>query len=117
MRLGKERPERPEDAFVEAKGDEVELDMGSIENSDHHAFAVNGGRRSDAQIDIFAANGHGDPAVLRESPLRDVELGHDLDARNDRGGQPVRRRIDGPEYAVDAVAHAQLVIHRFDVNV
>ena len=57
-------------------------------------------------------------AVLRDAALGDIELAHDLDARND-GGMPVLR--DGGhgvvEDAVDAVLDDDFLIARFDVDV
>ena len=58
-----------------------------------------------------------DAAVLRQAALGDVELRHDLDARDDRGLQPARRRLDVVQHAVDAVADLELVLERLDVDV
>jgi len=44
------------------------------------------------QIDLLAAHRHPDPPVLGQPPLGDVELGHDLQARNDGRAQTLRRR-------------------------
>ena len=41
----------------------------------------------DAQVDLAAAHGGLDAPVLRQAPLGDVELRHDLDARGDGGAQ------------------------------
>ena len=45
-----------------------------------------------AQIDRMAADVQLDPPVLRQPPLGDIEIRHDLDARGDREGQMPRRR-------------------------
>ena len=66
---------------------------------------------------VRAAHGELDAAVLRQPPLGDVELRHDLDARDDRRGEPAGRRLDLVQHAVDAVADAQLVLERLDVDV
>ena len=58
-----------------------------------------------------------DPAVLRKAPLRDVELGHHLDARGDRVAHRRRRRQCMLQHAVDAVPDPQLVLVRLDVDV
>ena len=49
--------------------------------------------------------------------LGDVHLRHDLDARDDRGLQAPRRRLLVVQDAVDAVADAQRVLERLDVDV
>jgi len=51
------------------------------------------GRVRDAQIDLSSGERDGDAAVLRQPPLRDVEVGHDLDARGHRQGQIAWRRV------------------------
>ena len=70
-----------------------------------------------AQVELLALHAHHDAAVLRQATLGDVELGHDLDARDHRGGQVGGRRFGFLEHAVDAVAHLQAVLERFDVDV
>ena len=58
-----------------------------------------------------------DAAVLRQPLLGDVELRHDLDARRDRVAELHRRAHDVVENPVDAVADAQLLLVRLDVDV
>jgi hypothetical protein len=58
-----------------------------------------------------------DAPVLRQPLLRDVELRHDLDARGDGVAELHRRRHDVVEDAVDAVADAQFLLVRLDVDV
>ena len=57
-------------------------------------------------------------AVLRHALLGDVELRHDLDARDDRA---VEALVDRPhrrlQHAVDAVLHVHRVVLRLDVDV
>ena len=57
-------------------------------------------------------------AVLRHALLGDVELGHDLDARDDRAvellGDRLHRRL---QHAVDAVLDVHRVVLRLDVDV
>jgi hypothetical protein len=56
-------------------------------------------------------------AVLRQAALRDVEVGHDLDPRNHRRGQPLGRRLHIVQHAVDAIPDVQLVLERLDVDI
>ena len=60
-----------------------------------------------------------DAAVLRQAALRDVHVRHDFEARDDGALQhaQLRRHGDFVQNAVDAVANAQIVLERLDVNV
>ena len=58
-----------------------------------------------------------DAAVLRQAALGDVQLGHQLHARNDGGLQLARRRVLIEQHAVDAIADAEFFFERLDVNV
>ena len=62
---------------------------------------------------------HLDAAVLRQALLGDVEPGHDLDAADDGRLEAVdlRRQRLRLQQAVDAVADAQAVFFRLDVDV
>ena len=72
----------------------------------------------DAEIDQPALIPHAEAAVLRHAALGDVELAHDLDARND-GRMPVLgdRRHGVVQHAVDAVLDGDFLVARFDVDV
>lgn len=74
------------------------------EETEHDAFAVDGGHGADADVDTFAAVMDLDMAILGKEPFGDVHVGHDLDA-GDQGGMkvPGRGRL-GLEDAIDAVA-------------
>ena len=50
-----------------------------------------------------------DAAVLGQAPLGDVQLGHDLHARDHSGGHAPRDRSDVLQDAVNAHPHAHLV--------
>ena len=60
-----------------------------------------------------------DAAVLRQALLGDVQVAENLDARNDRRlkALDLRRHRHLLQHAVDAVADAQLVFERLEVNV
>jgi hypothetical protein len=48
---------------------------------------VRGRHGGNAQVELLALHAQHDAAVLRQAALGDVELGHDLDARDHRGGE------------------------------
>jgi hypothetical protein len=60
-----------------------------------------------------------DAAVLRQAFLGDVQVAENLDARNDGRLEALdlRRHRHFLQHAVDAVADAELVLERFEVNV
>ena len=75
------------------------------------------GQHADAQIVGFALDLGLDAAVLRPAFFGDVDLAHDLDAGNHRGEQPPRRTVAFDQDAVDAVADADAVGERLDMDV
>ena len=81
-----------------------------VEDAHDDALAAHGRHRDDAQVDAVAVDGQPDAAVLGQAALGDVELGHDLHARDDAGGHPPRDRRDVAQHAVDAEAHAQVLV-------
>ena len=58
-----------------------------------------------------------DAAVLRQAPLGDVQIGHDLHPRRDGEGQVPRRRHHFVQHAVGADADFELVLERLEVQV
>ncbi len=54
---------------------------------------------------------------MRESLLRDIEFGHDLDAGYDEGCECTPGVQDVVQHAVHAEAHAETILVRLDVNV
>ncbi len=118
---------RPVDDLVErferrpfhAEVGQRELDRAAIEDAHHDAFAEGHRDHADAQVDLAAVRLDLESAVLRQSPLGDVEVGEDLDAADDRVLKLAdgRRHVRVLEHAVDAVAHAKVVLERFAVDV
>src|SRR2546425_5163727 len=107
---------------LERVGPEAELlqrqeDTGAIEESHDDRFAVHGRNRGDSDVDAPAMQRDPDTAVLRQPPLADVHLGHQLDPRGDRVTQTARRRLLIEQDAVDPIADAQRVLERLDVDV
>ena len=95
----------------------VEIAGGAVEQAHDDAFAVERRERGDAEVD-FAADGLDfDAAVLRQAAFGDVELRHQLDAGDDGGLHFARRRFLRVQDAVDAVADAELLFERLDVDV
>ena len=58
-----------------------------VEDAHDDRLAVHARQRHDAQVDVLAVDRQADAAVLRDAPLGDVEVAHDLDA-GDRRRRP-----------------------------
>ena len=99
----------------------VEHQLRLVEQTHDDLLAEERRQTGDAEVDVahLAAvlEADLDAAVLRQPLLRDVQLGHDLDARGDRIAELHRRLHDVVENAVDAVADAQFLLVRLDVDV
>ena len=117
MRLHQHVQELAEDVVLEAEPLEVERDAALVENPHDDRFAVHRRHRRHAQVDLLAVHAQPDAAVLRQAALGDVEVGHDLHARDDRRREPARRRLDLVQHAVDPVADDEPVLERLDVDV
>ncbi len=85
--------------------------------SQHDALAECGRNRGDADVDIAARDAQPDAAVLRQPLLGNVEARHHLDARGDRGLNPLGGRDHVVEHPVHAEADDQLALEDLDVNV
>ena len=88
-----------------------------VEQAEHDALAAQRRHGRDAHVDLAILQPQPDAAVLRQPPLGDVQLGHDLEAADDRGGEMRRRRRRGLQHAVHAIAHAQSVRVPLEVHV
>ena len=103
---------------VEPELAELLADRLLVEDADDGVFAVHARHDRHAEVDGLARHLQLEAAVLRHALLGDVELGHDLDARDDRrmelfGDRPHRRL----QHAVDAVLHVHRVVAGLDVDV
>ena len=80
-----------------------------VEDAKHHTLAVDRGYRRDAQVDFTLGKTQPNPSILWQSPLRDVQVCHYLDAA-DRGGLVYAGRPgDVVEHPVDSVTDAEPV--------
>ena len=117
MRPLDERLEVLEHLRGEAELLERQEDARAVEEPHDDRLAVHGGDRRDADVHAPAAERDADAPVLRQTPLGDVHLGHELDARGHGGLQPARRRLLVEEDPVDPVPDAERVLEGLDVDV
>ena len=109
---------RRQHAVVETQAAKVvEIAGGAIEQAHDHAFAVESGEGGNAQVDFAADDFDLDAAILREAPLGDIQLRHELEAADDGGLELARRRFLVEEHAIHAEAHAEFLLEGLDVNV
>src|SRR5690606_7900556 len=71
----------------------------------------------DAKVDDALADAQLDAAVLRETPLRDVQVREDLEARDQRGLHIRRWPHDLLQYTIDPVTDADLLLVALEVDV
>jgi hypothetical protein len=87
VRLLDELGKAAEHLAIHAQAFQRELALGLVQQAQHGAFAVRRGQRAHAHVDGAAADAQRDAAVLRQALFGDVQLGHDLQARDQRGVQ------------------------------
>ena len=89
-----------------------------VEDADHGVLAVDGGHDAHAEVDGPAPHLELEATVLGLALLGDVQLGHDLDAADDGGGEaPVDGLGGGIQAAVDAVLDLETGGHGLQVDV
>ena len=88
-----------------------------VQDTQHHALAVAGRDGRDAHVHRAAGDPQADAAVLRQALLGDVELRHDLDARDHQRRHGALGLQHFAQHAIDAEAHDQAVLERLDVDV
>ena len=102
---------------VETQRLEARREVRLVEDTHDDLLAVDRREDADADVDLLAERLDLETAVLRDASFGDVELGHDLDARDDGVVEALRRARALDEGAVDAVAEARGLLHRLDVDV
>ena len=85
----------------------------------HDRLAVQHRNDRDADVHLGVVDADLDAAVLRQALLGDVQVAENLDARNDGRlkALDLRRHRHVLQHAVNAVADAEFVLERFEVNV
>ncbi len=104
-------------ARLDAELLEVERQVPLVEDSEHDLLAEQRGQGRHAIVDDLVPHLELDAPVLRHASLGDVELRHDLEARDQRRLELERRLHHFLQRTVDAVAHAQLVLEALEVDV
>ena len=95
----------------------VELIDILVEQAQYRAFAMSGGQRGNPHIDSLAAHPQRDAAILRQAFFGNVQLRHNLDARNQRGMNCLLRTHYIAQTTVNAKAHHRNLLERFDMNI
>ena len=103
--------------LAHAQAVEVHHHLALVEDAHDHGFAPHHRERGHAQVHVPALDRQPDTPVLGQALLGDVELGHDLDARNQPRDQMARDVGGVEDHAVDAEAHAHVRGARLEVNI
>ena len=88
-----------------------------VEQAQHGALAMGAGQGGDTHIDGALAQAQRDAPVLGQAFFGDVEQGHDLQARDQRGVQSAVGLHHLAQAAIDAKAHAGVALKGFNVDV
>ena len=88
-----------------------------VQQTQHGALAVGAGQDADAHIDCTGTDAQTDAAVLRQAFFRNVEIGHDLQARYQCGVQCPVRLHHLAQRAVYPKTHAGMALVRLDMDI
>src|ERR1051325_5161521 len=88
-----------------------------VEKSQDDALPAERWDRRNANVDLSILQSQTNASVLRDASLGDVEVGHDLDAANDRRRKVRRRRRCFLKNSIDAVPHTEAVLITLEVDV
>ena len=102
---------------IEAELGEVELEGVLVEDAEHGLLAEDRGQDRHAEVDLARVVAELDAAVLGHAALGDVEVGHDLEPRDDRRLQALGRGEHLVQHAVDAEADAEDLLVGLPVDV
>ena len=88
-----------------------------IEEADHGLLRLACRHGGDAQVERAARDLNTRPPVLRSQPVGDVQLAHDLDARDDSVQGRERELHEGPQHPVHAEPHRAALAPGLEVDV
>ncbi len=117
VRLGRQVGESPQRLALHAHGLQAELALALVQQAQHGALAVGAGQGGDAHVDGARAQAQADAAVLGQALFGDVQVGHDLQSRDQRCMQCAVGLHDFAQVAVHAKAHAGMALVGLDVDV
>ena len=113
-----ERLESLEHLRHEAERAHRDLHRLLVEQTHHDFFADARRKHRDAERHLLSVHAHFRATVLRAETLGDVQIGHDLDARDDRAdSDEAREDHDVLQQAVDAEPHQRRGLVVLDVDV
>ena len=103
--------------IIHAKGRQLELAAFLVEQTQHGTLAETGGQSGDTHVDLAARQAQRNAPVLRQALLGNVEIRHDLDAREHRRMQPAMRFRHRLQGAIEAEPDRRARLVGLDVNV
>src|SRR6202035_121046 len=88
-----------------------------VEYAHHDRLTMDAGQRDHAQVDVAAVDSKAHAPVLGQAPLGDVQLRHDLHARDTPGGHATRDGRDVLHDPVHTHPHTNLVTVWSEVHI
>ena len=104
-------------AALHAHGFQREAAFRLVQQAQHRPLAMRAGQGRYAHVDGPRAQPQADAAILRQALFGNVQLGHDLQAADERGVQRAVGLHHLAQRAVHAKAHAGVALVRLNVNV
>ncbi len=95
----------------------VKIACRPVQQAHHDAFAIQRRQSGNAQVHFTAQRLDLDAPVLGQPPLGDVQLGHQLHARNHGCFHLAWRRLLAIQNAVHSIANTKFFFERLDVDV
>ncbi len=96
---------------------DADLDVVLVQQPHHARLAMVGGQHAHPQIQLFIAHRHLDPPILGPPAFGDIHFAHDLDPGQQGAQQASGGTVPFDQHAINAVANADAVFERFNVNV
>ena len=105
--------------YLRFKRKHLHIESLLVQKTETHAFSFHRRHRGDPHVDPGSLEGQIDPSILWQTPLRNVETRHDLQACDHRAlqGFDVLRHCDIQQHTVHPVANAQIFRQRLDMDI
>ena len=96
---------------------EIQAHAGAVKHTHHHTFAMHRGHGGYTQIQLAPLHTGLNAPILRQTPLRDVKMGQQFDARTDGCRKTRRHNLAQMDHAIDAVTHMKAIVKRLQMDI
>ena len=96
---------------------EAEFALAFVQQTQNRTLAMGAGQGADAHIHRARPDAQRDASVLRQAAFGNVQLGHDLQARNQRRVQSAVGLHHFAQIAIDPKTYYRMALEGFDMDV